>query len=219
MANKASHGLTRRQATIVLAAASFASKTAFAATPADAIDDALRGAVTRKEIPGVVAMAAGKNGVLYHGTFGVSDIGTGRAMREDDLFRIASMTKAVTSTAAMQLIEQGRFALEDTVQKYLPEFSNLKVFESFDNATGAYRLRPATKAVTVRHLLTHTSGIGYDFTSPIIRDFKPREGESYPVGPLLFEPGERWHYGESLDQGLGQLIEIGLRPVPGRLFP
>jgi CubicO group peptidase (beta-lactamase class C family) len=204
---KASNGMTRRQTAIAIAASALAPRPAFAATPAGTIDAALRAAVDAKSIPGVVAMAADKNGVLYHGAFGVSDIAAGRAMREDDLFRIASMTKAVTSVAAMQLVEQGKFTLDDPVQKYLPQFTSVPKFASFDAATGAYSLKPATNAVTVRHLFTHTSGIGYNFTSPILRDFKPREGETYPVGPLLFEPGERWHYGESLDQGLGKLIE------------
>jgi len=206
MMGSASNGWTRREAAIAIAAASMTGKTAFAATPANAIDDALRAAVANKAIPGVVAMAADKKGIRYHGAFGAADIAAGRAMREDDLFRIASMTKAITSTAAMQLIELGKFALEDPVQKYLPEFAKLQMFDSFDAATGAYVLKTVTKTVTVRHLLTHTSGLEYNFTSPIIRDFKPRGGESYPVGPLVFEPGERWHYGTSTDQ-LGRLIE------------
>jgi CubicO group peptidase (beta-lactamase class C family) len=122
------------------------------------------------------------------------------------MFRIASMTKAVTSTAAMQLVEQGRFGLDDPVEKYFPAFANLQVFDSFDPASGAYRLKAATTPVTVRHLFTHTSGLGYPFTSAILRDFKPRAGENYPVGPLLFEPGTRWHYGTSVDW-LGRLVE------------
>jgi CubicO group peptidase (beta-lactamase class C family) len=104
----------------------------------------------------------------------------------------------------MQLIEAGRFGLDDPVEKYLPAFTRLSVFDSFDGATGAYRLRPATKAVTVRHLMTHTSGFGYPFTSAILRDYKPRAGD--PAEPLLFEPGERWHYGTSTDW-LGRLVE------------
>src|SRR5258708_6307305 len=159
-----------------------------------AIDEAMRGAVTRKEVAGVVGMAADRKGIIYQGAFGVADIAEARPLKLDALFRIASMTKAVTSTAAMQLVEQGRFAIEDPVEKYLPEFAKLSVFESFDGATGAYRLRPAAKAVSVRHLLTHTSGLGYAFTNPTVRDFKPRAGEEYPLGPLVFEPGERRLY-------------------------
>ena len=171
-----------------------------------AIDEAMRDAVARKEVAGVVVMAADRNRVIYQGAFGVADIAEGRPLRVDALFRIASMTKAITSTAAMQLVEQGRFAIEDPVEKYLPEFAKLSVLESFDAATGAYRLRPATKAVTVRHLLTHTSGLGYPFTDPTTRDFKPRAGEEYRVGPLVFEPGERWLYGTSTDW-VGRLVE------------
>jgi methyl acetate hydrolase len=170
------------------------------------LDEALRRAVERKDAAGVVVMAADRKGVIYQGAFGVGDIGEGRPLSLDSMFRIASMTKAITSTAAMQQIEQGRFALEDPVEKHLPEFAKLSVFESFDAATGDYRVRPATKAVTVRHLFTHTSGLGYAFTSPIVRDFKPRAGESYPVGPLVFEPGERWLYSTSTDW-LGRLVE------------
>jgi methyl acetate hydrolase len=171
-----------------------------------AIDEAMRGAVARKDVAGVVVMAADRKGIIYQGAFGVADIAEARPLKLDALFRIASMTKAVTSTAAMQLVEQGRFAIEDPIEKYLPEFAKLSVFDSFDGATGAYRLRPATKAVTVRHLLTHTSGLGYAFTNPTVRDFKPRAGEEYPVGPLVFEPGERWLYSTSTDW-VGRLVE------------
>jgi methyl acetate hydrolase len=174
--------------------------------PSSAIDEVMRDAVARKEVTGVVVMAADRKRIIYQGAFGVADIDDARPLKLDALFRIASMTKAITSTAAMQLVEQGRFALEDPVAKYLPEFAKLSVFESFDGATGAYRLRPATKAVTVRHLFTHTSGLGYAFTNPIVRDFKPRAGEEYPVGPLVFEPGERWLYSTSTDW-LGRLVE------------
>jgi methyl acetate hydrolase len=170
------------------------------------IDDPLRSAVERKELAGVVAMAADRNRVIYQGAFGVADIGEARPLQLDSLFRIASMTKAITSTAAMQLIEKGQFALDDPAEKYLPQLAKLSVFESFDVASGAYKLRPATKSITVRHLFTHTSGLGYGFTSPTVRDFKPRAGEEYPAGPLLFEPGEKWLYSTSTDW-LGRLVE------------
>jgi methyl acetate hydrolase len=170
------------------------------------IDMPLREAIERKDVASVVAMAADRRGAIYQGAFGTADISTGRPMTIDALFRIASMTKAVTSTAAMQLVEQGRFAIDDPVEKYLPQFAKVPVFESFDSATGTYRLRPANKPVTIRHLFTHTSGLGYNFTDSIVRDFKPRAGEEYPVGPLLFEPGERWLYGTSTDW-LGRMVE------------
>jgi CubicO group peptidase (beta-lactamase class C family) len=145
--------------------------------------------------------------VLYRGAFGAADVATGRPLTADALFRIASMTKPVTSVALMQLVEQGRIALDDPAEKYLPELAGLKVIESFDAPTGDYRLRPASRPATVRHFLTHTSGLAYPFTSAVWRDFKPRAGATYPFGgPLLFDPGERWHYSTSTDV-VGRLVE------------
>jgi methyl acetate hydrolase len=170
------------------------------------IDQALRAAVERKDVPGVVALVTNRERVLYQGAFGVADVAAGRPLTADALFRIASMTKAITSTAAMQLFEQGRFALDDPAEKYLPELAKLPVFDSFDARTGNYHMHLSAKPITVRHLLTHTSGLGYPFTSATLRDFKPRAGETYPDGPLLFEPGEKWLYGTSTDM-VGRLVE------------
>src|SRR4051812_1821947 len=165
-----------------------------------AIDAVLRAAVERQDVPGVVALVTNRDRVLYQGAFGVADVATGRPLATDALFRIASMTKPVTSVALMQLIEQGRISLDDPAEKYLPELAGVKVLESFDPATGAYQVRPPSKPPTVRHFLTHTSGLAYPFTSETWRDFKPRAGETYPFcGPLLFDPGERWHYSTSTD--------------------
>ncbi len=172
-----------------------------------AIDASLRAAVERKDVPGMVALVTDRRRVLYHGAFGVTDIASGRPLTDDALFRIASMTKAITSVAAMQLIEQGRMGLDDPAEKYLPELANLKVIEAFNAATRDYRLRPVAKPPTVRHFLTHTSGLAYPFTSAIWRDFKPRDGEQFPFGgPLLFDPGERWQYSTSTDV-VGRLVE------------
>ena len=173
-----------------------------------AIDTSLRGAVERKDVPGVVALITDRERVLYQGAFGVADVATGRPLTPDALFRIASMTKPVTTVALMQLVEQGRLGLDDPAEKYLPELAGLKVIESFDAKTGDYRLRPAARPPTVKHVLTHTSGLAYPFTSAIWRDFKPRAGEAYPFGgPLLFDPGERWHYSTSTDVA-GRLVEV-----------
>jgi CubicO group peptidase (beta-lactamase class C family) len=176
------------------------------ATPAASLDQTLSAAVTRGDVPGLVVLAATRDRILYQGTFGKAEVGRDRPMTADALFRIASMTKAVTSVAAMQQYERGHFALDDPAEKYLPELANLMVFESFDQATGAYKVRPAAKKVTIRHLLTHTSGLGYGFTSPTLRDFKPRDGEKYETGPLLFEPGSQWIYGTGVDWA-GRLVE------------
>jgi methyl acetate hydrolase len=183
------------------------------APPSGALDGVLRKGVEDKSVVGVVAMATDRKGPFYQGAFGVADAATGRLLAMDALFRIASMTKAITSTAAMQLVEQGRVGLDDPVEKYLPAFAHLQVFESFDPATGAYRLAPARSVATVRHLMTHTSGLGYPFTSATLRDFKPRPDDDYPIGPLLFEPGARWHYGTSTDW-LGKVVEaVSGRPL------
>jgi len=173
-----------------------------------ALDASLRGAVERKDVPGVVALVTDRERVLYKSAFGVADVSTGRPLTQDALFRIASMTKPVTSVALMQLIEQGKIGLDDPAEKYLPELVGLKVFESFDAKTGAYQLRAASRPATVKHFLAHTSGLAYPFTSETWRDFKPKPGETYPFGgPLLFDPGERWHYSTSTDV-VGKLVEV-----------
>jgi len=177
-----------------------------AEAPSAALDAVLRDAVDRGVATGVVAMAADRGGkIIYEGAFGNADIAEKRPVRLDSMFRIASMTKAVTSTAALQLVEKGVFAIEDPVEKYLPQFKSIPVVEAFDAATGDYRLRPAKRPVTVRHLMTHTSGLGYGFTDPVTRDFKARPGEDVPAF-LVFDPGERWLYSTSTDW-LGRLVE------------
>lgn len=175
-------------------------------TPSASLDERLSAAVTRGDVPGLVVMAATRDRMLYQGVFGKAEVGRERPMTADAIFRIASMTKAVTSVAAMQLYEQGRFALDEPAEKYLPELAHLMVFESFDHVTKAYTVRRAATKVSIRHLLTHTSGLGYGFTSPIVRDFTPREGETYQAGPLLFEPGTRWIYGTNTEW-VGRLVE------------
>jgi CubicO group peptidase (beta-lactamase class C family) len=169
------------------------------------IEQALRSALERTGVPGAVALVTDRERVLYLGAVGVADVASRRPLAVDAMFRIASMTKPVTSLAAMQLIERGRFALDDPVAKYLPEMGKLPVLESFDATTGVYRLRPAKRPITVRHLLTHTSGLGYRFVSPTLRDLKLRPGDA-PNGMLLFDPGEQWIYGTSTDV-VGRLVE------------
>ena len=191
----------------VIVAASAGAAGAQNSSVSASLDASLRAAVERKDVPGVVTLVTDRDRVLYQSAFGVADVATGRPLTQDALFRIASMTKPVTSVALMQLVEQGRIALDDPAEKYLPELAGLKVIESFDATTGAYKVRPVSKPPTVKHFLTHTSGLAYPFTSAIWRDFKPRAGETYPFGgPLLFDPGERWHYSTSTDV-VGRLVE------------
>ena len=170
------------------------------------LNEQLRAVIARGDVPGVVVMAADRNGVIYRGAFGLAEAAAGRAMTADAIFSIASMTKAVTSVAAMHLIEAGKLALDDPAEKYLPELARPMVFASFDGATGDYTLRPAASAITVRQLFTHTSGLGYGFTSAVLNKFKPRAGETQTAGPLLFDPGTQWTYGTNTDM-LGKIVE------------
>jgi methyl acetate hydrolase len=129
------------------------------------IDAVLSRAVGAKGVPGAVALAAADSGVVYEGAFGSCDLSVGPAMTLDTVFRIASMTKAVTAVAAMQLVEQHKLELDEPIGAVVPELASPQVLEGFDGA-GAPRLRPAKRPITLRHLLTHTAGFGYEFFSP-----------------------------------------------------
>jgi len=162
-------------------------------------------AVEAKEVPGVVAMAATDGGTLYEGAFGSRDLANGPAMTRDSVFRIASMTKAVTSVAAMQL--------DEPIGGLLPELASPAVLEGFD-ATGAPRLRPAKRPITPKHLLTHTAGFGYEIWNPELICYVEVTGvPTFLSGklealrmPLAFDPGERWEYGISIDW-VGRAVE------------
>jgi methyl acetate hydrolase len=177
------------------------------------IDAALSRAVEAGEVPGVVALAATENGVMYEGAFGRRDLPGGPAMTLDTVFRIASMTKAVTSVAAMQLVEQGKLRLDQPIGDVLSELAAPQVLEGFDS-TGAPRLRPARRAITLRHLLTHTAGFGYEMLRPdLIRYVGFTDTPSTSTGklaslrqPLVFDPGDRWEYGINTDW-VGRIVE------------
>ena len=170
------------------------------------IDAVLERAVAGRHVPGVVAIAADRQGVIYSGAAGRTSSQPDRPMTVDAIFSIASMTKAVTSVALMQLVDEKKVGLDDPASTYLPAFGTVSVITSFDQKTGNYTVKPASRPITIRQLLTHTSGLGYAFTSPIVRDFKPRNGETFEIGPLLFEPGTDWVYGTSTDW-VGRLVE------------
>jgi methyl acetate hydrolase len=177
------------------------------------IDEVLRRATETREVPGVVAVAATDKGVLYEGAFGTRDLANGPEMTPDTIFRLASMTKAVTSVAAMQLVEQGRLQLDQPIGNVLPELSAPQVLEGFDDS-GAPRLRPAKRPITLRHLLTHTAGFGYEaWDADLIRYVKVSGTPSTSTGklaslrlPLVFDPGDRWEYGINLDWA-GRAVE------------
>jgi len=194
--------------------ASFGGRIGQAAAPAHAqIDAVLRRATDAGEVPGVVATAATDKGVFYEGAFGTRDLAKGPAMTSDTIFRIASMTKAVTSVAAMQLVEQGKLDLERPIGDVLPELAAPQVLEGFDDA-GAPRLRPAKRPITLRHLLTHTAGFGYEtWDTDLVRYVKAGGAPSTSTGklaslrlPLVFDPGERWEYGINIDWA-GRAVE------------
>lgn len=178
-----------------------------------ALDQALRYAVETGAVPGVVATVTSAEGPAYEGAAGVRAAGGTAPMTADTVFWIASMTKAITSAGALLLVEDGVLALDAPLGPLLPALAAPRVLEGFD-ADGAPRLRPARGAVTLRHLLTHTSGFSYDFANADLARFMEQRGIP-PVGsgrlaaldlPLLFDPGERWEYGISTDWA-GRAIE------------
>jgi methyl acetate hydrolase len=177
------------------------------------IDAVLRTATEAKDVPGLVAMAATDRGVLYEGVFGTRDLAKGPGMTRDTVFRIASMTKAVTCAAAMQLVEQGKLKLNEPVPDIDPALSAPQVLEGFD-ASGAPQLRPAKGPITRRHLLTHTAGFSYEVWDANTQRYVKTTGmPSTPSGkiaalrtPLAFDPGDRWLYGTNIDW-VGRIVE------------
>ena len=177
------------------------------------IDAVLRAAVSSGDVPGVVAMAADDSGVIYQGAFGRRSLASDAPMTLDTVFRIASMTKAITGTAAMQMLEQGKLSLDQPAGEIVPELAAPQVLEGFD-AAGKPLLRPAREKITLRNLLTHTSGFVYDTwnanMSRYARDTgmpAARTGKLAALhAPLGFEPGERWEYGIGIDWA-GRMVE------------
>ena len=170
------------------------------------ISSFLAGAVTRQEIPGVVALVVGCDGILYHEAFGTQDRGRGLAMQKDTIFRIASMTKPVTSLAIMKLVDDGRLGLDDEAKTWVPWLRAPKVLQDVDLQSRSYRTRPAVTQITVRHLLTHTSGIGYDWSDPGLALVRELDEEHINRELMLVsEPGTMWTYGSGTN-ALGDII-------------
>ena len=176
------------------------------------IDEKLQAAVAAGAVPGVVAMAAGPDGVIYEGAAGKRSAATDDPVTPDTMTRIASMTKMVTTTAALQLIERGSLSLDAPVKEYRPEFADLPVLTGFDGDTP--RLRAPSAQATVRHLMTHTSGLGYWFWNADVDRYEQITGTPNVMpgtidmfkAPLVFDPGTRFEYGTNIDW-LGQVIE------------
>jgi CubicO group peptidase (beta-lactamase class C family) len=203
-----------------------------AGAPADAgisaerlerIDEAINQAIDAGEIPGAVALVARHGKIIYHRAFGSADLAAKKAMQTDSIFRIASMTKAVTSVAAMVLYEQGRFRLSDPVSDYLPEFAEMRVISGMADDGSIAETVPATNPIKIIDLLTHTSGISYEFIPGNLQKSYLEAGiiagatarnivladqmKILAKQPLLFEPGTQWQYGLNTDV-LGYLVEV-----------
>jgi CubicO group peptidase (beta-lactamase class C family) len=190
----------------------------------DRIDKMLQQSIDSGWTAGAVGFIARDGKIVYNKAFGVSDFNVKTPMHTDNIFRIASQSKAIVSIAAMTLFEEGKFLLDDPVSKYIPEFANPKVLNKFNEKDTTYTTVPATRAITVRHLLTHTSGIDYaGIGSPVMKAIYAKAGIESRFGsdkdiignemkdlgklPLAHNPGEKWTYGMNVDV-LGYLVEI-----------
>jgi methyl acetate hydrolase len=188
------------------------------------VDTLFSQAVESKTMPGVVAVAATDKGTLYEGAFGTRQIGTNAPMTLDTVVWIASMTKAITATAAMQLVERGQLALDRPATDVVPDLAKAQVLDGFDGA-GQPRLRAPKRPITLKHLLTHTAGFGYEIWRPEIARYQEATGtpgittctNAALTTPLLFDPGDRWEYGISIDWA-GKLVEAASGQKLDRYF-
>ena len=188
------------------------------------LDTTLRQAVDSGAVPGVVAAAATDQGTLYEGAFGRRAAGGSAPMTLDTVVWIASMTKAVTATAAMQLVEQGKLALERPASEMVPDLAKARVLEGFD-AAGKPQLRAPRRPITLRHLLTHTAGFAYEIWNTGVARYQSATGtpgittctNAALTTPLMFDPGDRWEYGISIDW-VGKMVEAASGKKLDRYF-
>jgi CubicO group peptidase (beta-lactamase class C family) len=188
------------------------------------IDKMLKQSIDSGWIAGAVGFIARDGKIVYDKSFGVSNVETKSLMHNDDIFRIASQTKAITSVAVMMLFEEGKFLLDDPISKYIPEFANPGVLDKFNEKDSTYTTVPANREITIRDLLTHTSGIDYaGIGSGNMRAIYSKSGIPGGFGsdkivlgdkiralgklPLIHQPGERFTYGLNVDV-LGYLVEV-----------
>lgn len=189
------------------------------------IDAMAESAIKDGDVPGVVALVARNGKIVYHKAFGLADNSSGREMKKDDIFRIASQSKAITSTGVMMLWEEGLFKLDDPVSKWIPEFKNPQVLNSYNYTGETYTTIPADREITIRHLLTHSSGLGYGLIDgdERMKLIYKKAGitdlftiDPVTIGdsvkklaklPLHFHPGDEYRYSEGLDV-LGYFIEV-----------
>lgn len=195
------------------------------------VEELLTDDINNNKIPGAVVLVGNEKEIVYQKAFGVKNPLTNEKYAIDDIFRIASMTKAITSVAVLKLWEDGKINLDDPIEKYIPEFKDAEILETFNEKDSSYTSKPSTKKITIRQLLTHTSGIGYDFIdgNPSIKAIFHKKKQSFmkngvmcfcdedvTIGeairnladvPLHHEPGEKFTYSMGLDV-LGYMIEI-----------
>jgi CubicO group peptidase (beta-lactamase class C family) len=188
------------------------------------IDGLIKGYIDSQWIAGATCLVARNGKIIYHKAFGVSDVDTRRTLQKEDIFRIASQTKAVTSVAAMMLYEEGKFLLDDPLGKYIPAFANAQVIDQFNEKDTTYSVVKAKRAITIRDLLTHTSGIGYaQIGTPRAKAMYAKAGVTAQIGapmqnlhdqvmkiaalPLEHHPGEKFTYGLNSDV-LGYFVEV-----------
>ena len=189
------------------------------------IDSILMQAVKKEDIPGAVALVIKDGKTIYSKAFGYADVNEETELRTDHIFRIASQTKAITATAVMMLWEEGRFKLDDPISKWIPEFKNPVVLKELDESDTSFTAYPANKEITIRHLLTHTSGLGYGvidsddrmkklYHKASVTDLFTTENitieesvKNLASMPLHHHPGEKYTYSEGLDV-LGYFVEI-----------
>jgi methyl acetate hydrolase len=176
------------------------------ASGAAAIDRMFQAAVDSGEIPGVVAAVMNKDQILYLKAFGKQDVAKGVPMSTETVFRIASMTKPVTSVGIMMLYEQGKLRLDDPAGHYLPAYKGREVIATFNEGDATYTTRAPKGEMTIRHLLTHTSGLSYPFTSPTVLAIQTKTGKDPKELPLLFDPGTKWNYSPATAV-LGDIVE------------
>ena len=177
------------------------------------VDTLFSQAVESRKMPGIVAVAATDKGTVYEGAFGTREIGKSAPMALDTVVWIASMTKAITATAAMQLVERGKLSLDRPAADVVPELARAQVLDGFEGA-GQPRLRAPRRPITLKHLLTHTAGFGYEIWRPEIARYQEVTGtpgittctNAALTTPLLFDPGDRWEYGINIDWA-GKMVE------------
>lgn len=187
-------------------------------------DKVLKEAVAKGDVPGVVAVATDRKGQTYEGGFGKRVKGEGADMTPDTVAWIASMTKALTGAVAMQQVERGKLGLDTPAKAVIPQLGEVGVLEGFDG-TGKPKLRKAKRDITLRHLLTHTAGFGYDIWNADLAKYQEAEGVPGVIScqnkalttPLLFDPGERWYYGINIDWA-GKMVEAAAGKKLGQVL-